>query len=79
MPLAVDSPLLEKIPPIDLHRAVVLTPTSFTTWAAMWAQHPDALDYLLGPGDYTSWGDLVVGPRSGARDRRRTIRYHDPG
>ncbi len=61
--------------------AVQLSPADFPDWDAMFSAHPDALDYLLTPGDYRSWGRLQRQDLSipgGTAERRRTIRYFDP-
>lgn len=57
---------------------VVLTPSSYSSWADMFAANPDKLDYFFTPGDYRSWGTYVINNRSGESGRRRTIRYYDP-
>src|SRR5690242_1768233 len=53
--------------------AVVLNPQMFSNWAAMFKAHPNKLDYLLAPGDYSSWGPLSLLNRSGVPGRKRTI------
>ena len=58
--------------------SVMLRPAMFNNWQEVFQQHPDALDYLLTPGDYTSWGPLILKNRSGIPTRKRTIRYYDP-
>lgn len=71
-----DSPNLEPVPAIG--DAVVLTPSSFASWSAMFAAHPSKDDYLLTPGDYAGWGTLHINDRSGTAQRPRTFRYHNP-
>jgi hypothetical protein len=58
--------------------SVRLRPAMFNNWQEVFQQYPDALDYLLTPGDYTSWGPLKLENRSGIPTRKRTIRYYDP-
>lgn len=55
--------------------SVTLTPGSYVSWVAMFTANPNRLDYLVSPGDYRSWGPLLVTNRSGALARKRTIRY----
>lgn len=59
--------------------AVFLHPGSFSDWSAVFAAHPDTLDYLLAPGDYRGWGPLLIRSRHGTATRKRTIRYYDDG
>lgn len=58
--------------------SVILNPQMFSSWAAVFQAHPNKLDYLLVPGDYTSWGPVSLLNKSGTLNRKRTIRYYDP-
>jgi hypothetical protein len=79
MPLT-ESPDLVPVPPVDLSQAVVLHEKSYNTWSAMFAANTAALDYLLTPGDYSSWGVLGFNKHPGNTEARpKTIRYYNPG
>lgn len=73
----VDSPYLDALPELNGvdASAVYLAPGDFATWAAAFAAHPAALDYILDADDFESWGTMLI-PASmdGAIERRRTVR-----
>jgi hypothetical protein len=74
------SPLLVTAPDVDLDNAVILTPTSYTSWPSMFAANAEKRDYLLRPGDYREWGTLDLDNKSGHTvDLPSTIRYYNPG
>jgi hypothetical protein len=58
--------------------SVILKLQMFSSWAAVFQAHPNKLDYLLVPDDYTSWGPVSLLNKSGTLNRKRTIRYYDP-
>lgn len=79
----VNSPHLD--PVTELKRidanSVTIKPEDFSDWEAMFAAYPDAIDYLLTPGDYRYWGRLQKQNQpipGGTPERRRTIRYYAP-
>lgn len=69
------SPHLDSLPelmnPVGGDR---LNPDMFQTWDQVFAAYPDRTDYVLGPGDYRSWGRCKI-TLSGTHDRRRVIRF----
>jgi len=61
--------------------SVQIKPEDFPDWKTMFSAYADALDYLMTPGDYRSWGRLEIPNKamlSRTPERRRTIRYYDP-
>lgn len=73
---------LRPIPDIDPLRNIEVTPPThsnkFTGWADLFASNRDVWDYLLKPGDYSTWGTLTIPHQGGHFARPKTIRYHDP-
>ena len=50
----------------------------YTFWHQCINAHEHITDFLVTPGDYTSWGRLDVYERNGTPERKRVIRYWGP-
>ncbi len=71
---------LATVPAVDLSNAVVLTPASYASMTAMFAANATKAQYLFGPGDYTSWGPMLLTSKAGGSvGAPKVVRYYNPG
>ncbi len=75
-----DLPMLdfpEGKPPHTLGDVRIITPESASSWKEAGINDGRWSYFLITPGDYRSWGPLVL-KRSGSARARRILRYYDP-
>lgn len=70
---------LVPLPTVNPESHVILTPSSYSTWAQCLAARPER-DLILSAGDYDSWGEPEIDNAlvQGTRERPRTIRLDYP-
>ena len=55
----------------------ILKPADYPSWKSVFASNPNITQFLLTPGNYTSWGVLAP-DRSGTASKPIIVRYYNP-